>query len=208
MRDWFVGEIRLFSHLFGPLPVGWMECAGQELLIDDYYALYALLFGAYGGDGFRTFRLPDLRGRTPVMFGKMPDDRRIRPEGETLQLGARGGQEEVVLTLQQMPPHRHSVLADTSNKTIGTAPSALRDSIPSTSTKPVGASATAPAAPAVYGHVTEEDRQALATGSVKVAGGSRPHENRQPFLPLRYAIAVEGIRPPARSGWSRGHGAP
>lgn len=202
--DWFVGEIRLFAHVAEDLPKGWLECDGRELSIPVYPALFSLLSNAYGGDGIQTFRLPDLRGRTPVLSGVMPDDRRMRPKGDQLCVGESGGQEEVALTPRHMPPHRHSVRADTVNAITGTAPSTLKGSIPSTATKPKGAAATAPAAPVIYGKMAESDRQALAAASVKPSGGSRPHENRQPFLPLTYGIATGadangGIYPPGGS---------
>jgi microcystin-dependent protein len=31
--------------------------------------------------------------------------------------------------------------------------------------------------------------------SIKIAGGSQPHENRQPFLVLNFIIALQGIYP-------------
>lgn len=37
----------------------------------------------------------------------------------------------------------------------------------------------------------------LAQQSIASAGGSQPHENRQPFIALNYIIAVEGFYPNA-----------
>jgi len=37
---------------------------------------------------------------------------------------------------------------------------------------------------------------ALAGGGSAVAGGSQPHDNRQPYLAINYCIALEGIFPP------------
>lgn len=55
----FVGEIAEFGFEFAP--VGWADCAGQTLPINQYQALFALLGTTYGGDGIHTFGLPDLR---------------------------------------------------------------------------------------------------------------------------------------------------
>ena len=60
----FIGQITLFAGLF--TPPGWELCEGQILNIMDYQLLYALLGTTYGGDGYTTFALPDLRGRSPV----------------------------------------------------------------------------------------------------------------------------------------------
>ena len=55
--DSFLGEIRLFS--FGYTPVGWMECAGQKLSVQQYMSLYSVIGNQYGGD-MGTFCLPNL----------------------------------------------------------------------------------------------------------------------------------------------------
>jgi microcystin-dependent protein len=36
---------------------------------------------------------------------------------------------------------------------------------------------------------------AMAAGTSAVAGGSQPHENRQPLLAINFIIALEGIFP-------------
>nr|WP_315249783.1 tail fiber protein [uncultured Duganella sp.] len=70
MSDAYVGEIRLIA--FNWAPQGWLLCQGQQLLINQYQALYALIGTAYGGDGATTFKLPDLRGRVPTQQGQGP----------------------------------------------------------------------------------------------------------------------------------------
>ncbi len=59
-----LGQITIFAGNFAPR--GWMFCDGREMLINDNDALYSILGTTYGGDGRRTFALPDLRGRVPV----------------------------------------------------------------------------------------------------------------------------------------------
>jgi len=63
-EDQFLGEIRLFGGV--NVPTGWAFCNGQLLDISENSALYSLIGTTYGGDGFRTFALPDLRGRVPL----------------------------------------------------------------------------------------------------------------------------------------------
>ncbi|WP_433938651.1 tail fiber protein [Paenibacillus lautus] len=61
----YLGEIRLFPYRDGP--EGWIYCAGQELPLGlEYAGLYSFLGDQFGGDGKKTFAVPDLRGEEPV----------------------------------------------------------------------------------------------------------------------------------------------
>lgn len=54
----FLGEVRL-----SPYPAalgGWMACDGQTLPINQNQALFSLLGPTFGGDGIRTFGIPNL----------------------------------------------------------------------------------------------------------------------------------------------------
>ena len=65
MRDNWYAEIRIFP--FDSLPEGWVPCDGQLLPADQKHApLFSLIGTAFGGDGQKTFAVPDLRGRLPV----------------------------------------------------------------------------------------------------------------------------------------------
>jgi microcystin-dependent protein len=189
MGDWFVGEIRLFPYT--QTPTGWLECAGQTLQTTQYQALYSLLGYQYGGSA-GSFKLPDLRGRVPVGYGAMPDNTRIVPGA--LNIGVAGGSETVALTMTQMPAHYHAYAAEPSN---ASSP-ALQNSVPSTSVRPTNAPAGAPPAPNLYAApTTPVTLQPLNPASIAVNGGGAGHENRQPFLPLRYCIAAtSGAYPP------------
>jgi len=194
MSDYYLGEIRLFPYGNGKCPAGWMECAGQTLQINQYQAAYALLGTQYGGDGRTTFNLPDLRGRAIIGFGVMPDANRALPQGTTLNCGANGGAESVQLSATQIPPHSHTIVADSANAT-----STLTEvnSIPAQSAKP-GSSATV-SPPDLYGPLVTGKLQTLNPASIGNAGGGAAHENRQPFLPLMYCIAVTNALYPARN---------
>jgi len=63
MSSPYVGEIRLFAGNFAPN--GWAFCDGGELPIAENDALFTLIGTIYGGDGDRTFALPDLRAVAP-----------------------------------------------------------------------------------------------------------------------------------------------
>lgn len=45
---------------------GWAFCNGQSVSIEQSMALFSLLGTSWGGDGNKTFALPDLQGRIPV----------------------------------------------------------------------------------------------------------------------------------------------
>ena len=96
MSEPFVGEIRMFAGNFAPR--GWAFCDGQLLAVSQNDALFSLLGTIYGGDGRTTFGLPDLRGRIPIHMGHGPGLSERR-------LGAKGGEEKVTLTVNQLPSH-------------------------------------------------------------------------------------------------------
>jgi microcystin-dependent protein len=54
------------------IPDGWALCDGAPLDISTNSALYTLLGTAFGGDGTKSFKLPDLRGRAAIGLGTLP----------------------------------------------------------------------------------------------------------------------------------------
>ncbi len=100
MAEPFLGEIKLWSFNFAPRD--WAFCNGQDMPIDQNPSLYALLGLQFGGDGRTTFKLPDLRGRTPVH------------RGDGLSQGHIYGAEYIQLLPKDLPAHRHTVKAATS----------------------------------------------------------------------------------------------
>src|SRR5579862_2201919 len=98
MAQPYVGEIRMFAGNFAP--AGWMFCSGQLLPISENDVLFNLIGTTYGGDGQQTFALPDLRSRIPMHFGQ--------GAGLTSRiLAEQGGEEDVTLTVNQIPAHTH-----------------------------------------------------------------------------------------------------
>lgn len=165
MSNPFLGEIRIFGFNFAPR--GWAFCSGQLLPIAQNTALFSLLGTTYGGNGQTNFALPDLRGRVPLSMGQGPGLSNYT-EGEV------AGSETVTLIATQMPTHSHIVNANNGAATT-TRPS---NSYPA----PSGFSATS-------------DGTTENPGVIASAGGSQPHENRQPYLALNFCIAMEGIFP-------------
>src|SRR5437016_2652676 len=155
MSQPYVGEIRMFGGSFAP--VGWMFCDGATLAISENETLFQLIGTTYGGDGQRTFNLPDLRGRVPIHMGTRA--------GTTYSLAQTAGEESVTLTIQQIPSHTHGFLASnnaaSSNSPINQVPGLTQAST-------------------ITAYGTDNPLVQLSPTSIGSAGGSQPHENLQP----------------------------
>ncbi|QDT68884.1 Phage Tail Collar Domain protein [Planctomycetes bacterium MalM25] len=97
-----LGEVGLFAAREQYLPSGWVEAAGQTLDISSNQSLFSKLGTRFGGDGEQTFKLPDLRGRTAIGAGSGPGL-------PTYAVGDAVGQEQVTLTIDQIPSHTHAL---------------------------------------------------------------------------------------------------
>jgi len=84
--DPLVAEIRPFAFNFAP--EGWARCEGRLLPIQSYTALFSLLGNAFGGDGARTFAIPDLQHAYPFQ----PGDPEARGTAAGLQASNAGTQ--------------------------------------------------------------------------------------------------------------------
>lgn len=169
MSEPFLGEIRMFAGNFAPR--GWAFCDGQLLAVSTNDALFSLFGTLYGGDGRSTFGLPDLRGRVPVHAGQGPGLSQRR-------LGAKGGAENVTLTTNQLPSHRHALTASSADANAGVGPTGMLATTRSDS----------------YGKEGSPDKR-MATAAITPTGGSQPHTNMAPSLGLHYIVALVGIYP-------------
>jgi microcystin-dependent protein len=147
-------------------PAGWMFCEGQLLPIAENETLFQLIGTTYGGDGQVTFALPDLRGRIPVH------------QGAGFALAQAGGQEKVVLTVQQIPTHSHAFVA--------AAESAAQAS---------PAAHVLAETNAINLYSTAAPNVAMAPPAVSAVGGSQAHDNMQPYLCVNFIISLFGIFP-------------
>jgi microcystin-dependent protein len=167
----YVGQLALVPYNFAPQ--GWMFCSGQLLPIAENDVLFSLLGTTFGGDGQSTFGLPDLRGRSIGHQGTNPGT------GTTYITGQQGGVEQVTLTVNQMPSHTHasrcSANAQGSNDAAGGIP--------------------AVAATGKNQYAANAGSTTMGAGMVAVAGGSQPHDNRQPYLVLQWIISLFGVYP-------------
>ena len=166
MSDFFIGEIRTFGFNFAP--IGWAQCNGALLPLAQNQALFSLLGTTFGGDGIRTFGLPDLQGRAPLDT----DNANYPP-------GLKSGTETVSLGLPQLAAHSHALNATT---TTGTVASPKGHDLAAT-----------PASHPIYG--TSPIGVTLNPASIGLTGSNIPHANMQPFLVLNFCISTTGIFP-------------
>jgi len=169
MSSPYVGELRLVGFNFAP--VGWATCQGQTIPISENDTLFNLIGTTYGGDGQSTFQLPDLQGRVPIHQGTAL--------GQTFVIGQSGGTESVTLTTQQMPAHRHPLVASSANGNTNL----LQNQVLAGVSNPA------------YNAVTPNPGATMNAGSITNAGGSQPHSNLQPYLVINWIIALYGVYP-------------
>ena len=169
MAQTYVGEIRMFAGNFNP--AGWEFCRGQLLAISENETLFQLIGTTYGGDGQNTFGLPNLAGRVPVHQGSGPGL-------SSRTIGELGGVEQVTLTTQQLAGHNHALVA---SQNVGS------------SSNPQGQVLAAGTNVLMYRQINPNT--AMAANIVGPTGGSQPHDNLMPYLPISFIISLFGIFP-------------
>jgi microcystin-dependent protein len=174
----YIGEIRMFAPNFAPK--NWALCNGQLLVVNLNSALFSILGTTYGGDGIRTFALPDLRGRSVVCAGS----------GSGLYgyaLGEATGSANTLLAGSQLPQHTHpTVTGDIKMQTTAQ---------PADSETPAG---NFFARDDTRKFDTAHDNVTMKPVNVNLlanAGASIPINNMMPFLAINYIICVYGIFP-------------
>lgn len=180
-----MASIQIFAGNFAPR--GWMFCEGQSLPIANFSAIFSLLGTMYGGNGTTTFNLPDLRGRVPVGVGQGPGL-------PSITQGQMAGTAAHTLSLAEMPAHNHAatIQARLNGSADGPTTASPSNAYPATGTR---------AAPMDNIYAATNPTVAMGTSAVSAtatianAGNSQPHNNMQPYLGIRYIIAIEGIYP-------------
>lgn len=161
----YLSEMRAFA--FGYCPKGWTLADGGTLAINQNQALYALMDVAYGGNGQTDFKLPDLRGRTPL------------GQSDSYARGQRGGQESTTITPAQMPTHTHALIATTA---------------PATHATPTAGAMLAQTQNAGLYTAAAADTTLTMLGST---GGGQPVSTRDPHLAITWCVALSGVFPSA-----------
>ena len=169
-----IAQIILFAGNFNPRT--WAFCQGQIISIASNTALFSLLGTTYGGNGTTTFSLPDMRGRAAVGIGQGPGLSNV-------VLGEIWGDENLTLTLNNMPAHTHAINASIAVK----EEDASDDS-------PVG-NALALNNKSIYS--TQAVNGAMVPGILTLApnGGNQPIPMRKPYLGMNFIICIIGVYP-------------
>lgn len=211
MSDPYVGEIKIIPY--NRIPRGWSLCAGSLLPISEYAALYSLIGTMYGGSGTSNFKLPGLRGRTPVGAG-------TGPGLDPTPLAYWAGYNRVPIQEENLPSHTHTLAASdqvgnstTPNGNVLSASGAaalqaeVPAGIPVTGTVKSGMSnvplenGQTSEARSITGAVATAPYQsgapnvAMDSSSIGNTGGNQHLYNMQPFLALNFIIALDGIYP-------------
>lgn len=172
MSDPFIGEIRMFGGSFAP--AGWAFCDGQLLPISENETLFQLIGTTFGGDGQETFALPDLQGRLPLHAGTGTD-------GINYQISEKAGVESVTLTVNQIPSHQHTPIANSNAGTLSN-PGGATWSAPSTGDQ-------------LYSQPPNPPASTMHVQAISPTGGSQPHDNMGPYLVVSFIISLFGIFP-------------
>jgi microcystin-dependent protein len=165
---------------------GYQMCNGQILPISQYAALFSILGTTYGGNGTTTFALPDLRGRAPVHQGTGLG---LSP----VELGEAAGNQNVSLTVANLPAHTHVPTVTVAVNGAGARPTANTPAgnlLATTATTnniycPGNSTPLAPLAAAA----------ATVTAQNGLTGSNIPVATQSPFLGVTFLIATEGIFP-------------
>ena len=141
------------------IPENYLKCEGQILSREEYASLFNVIGTTFGdGDGTTTFALPDMRNY--VVVG-MSDDTDINA------IGKKYGEKEHTLTVEQIPPHNHSLTAHGSDGTGNMVSQSIGN----------GGS------------------RVVASWVIGNTGGGQPHNNMQPSMAMVFIIKAYEITP-------------
>lgn len=179
MADPYMGEIRMFGGNFAP--ANWVFCDGQILAVSQFQALFSIMGTNYGGNGFTTFGVPNLKDRVPMGNGTGPG---LTPRRQ----GEYGGNIFVTLTTDQIPTHTHSLYLNKEEADLNDPRAAL----------PANGKG-GQIGPRVFPlNLYNEDATAtqMHEETLQPAGGSQGHVNIQPYLGINFIMCIVGIYPP------------
>jgi len=175
--DAFIGEIRAFC--FGFEPQDWLICDGRTFPVSDYQALFSIIGYNYGGSGTK-FMIPKIPGRVLVGAGQVPG-------GNYYPLASSFGQETVVLSMDNLPPHSHTFNgAHTTN-----SPSDAIVKVPDLTC--YLSNVAAKTTPAIMGSAYSTnvtDVSELTPGVIGYNKNIEMHNNMQPYMVFNYCICA------------------
>jgi microcystin-dependent protein len=158
-----VGMIQLWAGSLLNIPYGWLQAAGQSLLIADYAEIYAKIGNTYGSSSGH-FNLPNLKDKFPLGQGDL-----------STTPGVTGGEKDHTLTSNESPVHYHlGGIADDNENGLWVYG---------------GVSTNMPGAATVT--MYSEQKGPAWQGKTNSVGGGASHNNMPPYIVLPYIIKVK-----------------
>lgn len=152
------GTVVMWAGAYNQLPPGFLDCFGDEVSRKSFADLFARIGTRFGaGNGTTTFNLPNLKGK--AVFGYDAAQTEFNAVGKT------GGEKTHILTVNEIPAHRHNL-----NGRYGT-------DTPSSSGTAFGLPLTS------AGTTSRNYVDALSN-----AGGGAGHNTLPPFAVMKYII--------------------
>lgn len=180
MSEPFIAQIQMWGCSYTPR--GWTDCAGQLLDISSFTALYSLIGTIYGGDGRVSMGVPNLKGRSPIHAGTGIG---LSPH----YLGEYSGLDAVTLTADQLPRHKHAVSVNNSTATTADPEGAVLGKGAKTSGPPAARPIKE------YADYDSSNLVSMASQTLSSSGATGAHANQQPFMSVRFCMALTGIYP-------------
>lgn len=97
--DYYVGMLGIFGFQWAP--VDFTYCAGGQMTVSQYQALFALIGFSYGGNNSTIFQVPNLCGRKIIGQGQST------ASGNYYTMTQHSGAEQIQLGQAQLPTHTH-----------------------------------------------------------------------------------------------------
>lgn len=195
----------------GAIPNGWLLCDGGQFSSSDYPELALLVGDIYGTRSGVLFRLPDLRGRTPVGVNQNNAVVDANPLFGERIIGSMAGLEEVQLSNDELPNHAHgaSYVAFVDDKGIERESTLTPDFYygpsPTDPTTPPEGSGSENyrmfdgSGPIIgndwqfwdYGNDDHNYGKVAVPSTVETQGGGAAHTNMQPFLVTNWLVRAD-----------------
>ncbi|SMC64058.1 phage tail protein [Primorskyibacter flagellatus] len=183
--DPYMGDIVMVGENY--CPRGWAETNGQLMPISQYSALFSLLGTTYGGDGRTTFALPNLQSRVVVGMGQGAGLANIRQ-------GQMGGVETVTITQAQLPNHTH-VATSTASTVLNATNEGATEQSPEGAILAEGSGANYDSGAAVDATLRSDAATTTVSTTIGATGGSQPMTVVQPYVGMKFCIAITGAYP-------------